>query len=148
MLRYQDPETTMTLREAIAEHHAALGTPLGQDSDSEAAALFAGHDACHAVFGTDTSMVGEATTDTWTMLGTTLPLRRFLGYLRHPEVREAFDHFGFWVAIPGVLRSIPAAWRVWRASRRLHARGDFDGWADHLDEPLDTLRARHGIVVV
>lgn len=146
-LEYLEQDCALTLAEAVALHRAH--TPgLILSEEPELARLFDGHDACHALFGCDTSMPGEASADTWTMLATTMPLRDYLAYVKHPAVRAIFDQVGLWNTVVGSLRALPRLFRVWRASRNMRRPWDFDGWAAHADERLSALRADYGIQVV
>lgn len=146
-LEYLSQDCGLTLRAAIAQHRAHTPGLLLPD-EPEIARLFDGHDAVHALFGCDTTMPGEASADTWTLCGTTLPARAYLDYLKHPAVRALVSQLGLGAMIIGSLRALPRVYRIWRVSRQMRQPWRFEDWAAHLDEPLFALRAEYGIQVV
>lgn len=137
-----------TLRQAIAAHHARLGPATVVEDDPAVAALFSAHDAVHAVFGTRTDLRGEGLTDAWTLLGTTMPLRRYLAYLRHPAVTALVRAVPWPQLLWTTVTAGPLVARVFWRARRMTRRWDFDAWRDHLDQPVEQIRADHGIVPI
>ncbi len=137
---------TMTLGAAIALHHARLGPQQagGGATPETTAALFAGHDACHAIFDCGTDLRDETRVDLWTLAATTMTTRRYLDYLQAPEVTALLAG----ISLGALLRALPAmaadGIRIWWRGRGARP-WDFDAWADHLDEPLGDIRARCGI---
>ncbi len=139
------PDCQVTLAEALESHRRTVPGLFDDAGDPALAALFAGHDACHVVFGCSTALRDEARVDSWTVLGSTMTARRYLAYLTHPDVVALLKSFPvgaqvrtllvFFVDLPVV------AWRCLRMRRRW----DFDGWEAFLDRPLHEVRAEHGI---
>ena len=140
---YIFPDPRLTLRAALA-HHRALVPGLLDGGDAETAAIFAGHDAIHVVFGCSTSLVDEARADLWTMLATTMTLRRYSGYLNNPTVKALFLSYPLGQLILSFLAVFDTP-RLWWRARQMTQPWDFDAWADHLDEPLGVIRARYNI---
>lgn len=83
MLRYQDQDSTQTLREGLAEYYAAnVGIVMRPDDlPPESVALFRSHDLCHVIFGLDTSLGDETLADTRTLLSCDVGARRYARYL-------------------------------------------------------------------
>ncbi|HET6612490.1 MAG TPA: hypothetical protein VFG83_10885 [Kofleriaceae bacterium] len=150
MYAYQDPAARMTLGEGLEEYYASIpGLINERDASSpEAAALFHGHDRCHVVFGCDTSYVGESMVDTWTLFGSDVGTRRYLAYARTPEVKAIFRDIGrarsAWIFIA----SSPRLLRVIARARAMTQKWPFDRADEHLDRPLDELRAELGIRII
>jgi hypothetical protein len=136
----------LRLREAIALHHRSLGELQVSPGDetSETARLFAGHDACHALFDCATDLRGETQADVWTLAATTMTFRRYQAYLRQPEVTALLRSISWWRAVGLVPWMLADTVRIWWRSRGT-PRWDFDAWEDHADETLGALRRRHGL---
>lgn len=155
---YQDADTTQTLREGLAEYRAANPALFDPDQMSQQAELgqlgrfFACHDACHVLFGLSTSLPDEALADTWTLFGTDVQWRELWTYFRSDAQKQFFKDFlgevGYWTLIVGSIRALPRAMRaVWR-SRKMTRKWALHDWAEHLDTPLNELRAHYNISLV
>lgn len=156
--RYQDPESTQTLAEGLAEYRAAnpeLFDPDALTSRGELGELgrfFAAHDACHVLFGLDTSLADETLADTWTFFGTDVKWAELKSYFSSQEQRDFFKEFlsevGYWKMITASLRALPRVFRaIWR-SRSMRRKWALHHWKAHLDEPLADLRRDYGIRLV
>lgn len=156
--RYQDADSTQTLREGLAEYRAAnpgLFDPEQLQSQQELGELgrfFAGHDACHVLFGLSTSLADETLADTWTFFGTDVQWRELWSYFRSDEQKKFFKDFlgeiGYWTLISSSIRALPRVARaIWRTRKMTH-KWSLHGWAEHLDVPLVELRARYNISLV
>jgi hypothetical protein len=95
--QYQRQDSDLTLREGLAEYyegHPGLFRPSQLTKDS--ARFFRSHDVAHVVFGLDTTLTDEALADAWTLLGTDVGLRRYVGYLRtNPEAQQLMRQIGW-----------------------------------------------------
>ncbi len=148
MHRYQEQDCPLTMREALDEYFSSFEERIDPDTLGEAGETFRQHDACHVVFGTDTSPVGETMTDMWSLFGTTLTLRDALRYYTQPELSEALKSIGYWKFFLAAIFGIPYAIRVVWRSRRMLRRWSWVGWREHLDRPLAEIRREHGIRVL
>jgi hypothetical protein len=152
--RYQEPNATMTLREGLAEYKTAHPELLDPASfeNPKVGELFACHDPCHIVFGTNTDIIQEGMTDFWTMWGSSIGWRAYAAYLKEPGamkvLKDIMKQFTWWQIARDQLRSLPYYWRVWRHSKRMSKRWDFYAWRDYLDTPLDQIRREHGIELI
>jgi hypothetical protein len=145
-LAFTDPQCTQTLAEGMAEFAAGLPAPLAVDDDL--GEFMRAHDACHVLFGLGTTIDDEALADTWTMVATDMPVRRYLAYLKREPFQQLLADIGTWQLIVGTLRSLPRVARVlWRA-RKMPRPWPFWGYAEHLDTPIAALRQRFKIDVV
>ena len=156
--RYQDSDTTQTLREGLAEYRSANPALFDSEAMSQQEELgglgrfFAGHDACHVLFGLSTSLADETLADTWTFFGTDVQWRELWSYFRSEEQKKFFKDFlgeiGYWTLFVGSVRALPRAVKaIWR-SRKMTRKWALHDWAAHLDTPLDELRARYNISLV
>ncbi len=152
--QYQDPRATMTLREGLEEYRAAYPYLIDPDSftDGTSGELFACHDPCHILFGTNTDLMQEGMTDMWTVWGTDIGFSGYIAYMKAPEARETLGGIirdaGAWHMTVEMVRGLPQIWRVWRHSRRMTKPWTFRGWRDHLDRPLSEIRREFGIELV
>lgn len=152
--RYQDPESTMTLREGLAEYKAANPELVEAESfdNPKTGELFACHDPCHVVFGTNTDIVQEGMTDMWTIFGSSVGFKAYLAYAKEDAtkdvLRDIMKQFTWWQITRDMFRSLPYFWKVWRRSKKMTKPWDFYGWRDYLDTPLDEIRRIHGIELI
>lgn len=152
--RYQDPASTMTLREGLDEYFSSnpeLVDPATMENP-EAAALFSCHDAVHVVFGTNTDIKQEAMTDMWAIWGSDVGWRRYFGYLNQPEpkavLKQIARDFGYWHVIRESFAAIPYVWRVRKHAKRMHQPWPFYAWEQHLDRRLCDIRRELGVELV
>jgi hypothetical protein len=146
---YTRQDSSQTLREGLAEYRACnpgLLDPEGMDAG--AAALFRQHDAAHVVFGCDTTVRGETLVDTWTIFGSSIGLRGYLGYFELPQVNRVFSEAGYGRIATTMMRCLPDLARVIWRSRRLSAKWPWREYEQHLDRPLRDIRADFNVQVV
>jgi hypothetical protein len=144
MHAYQSPQAEMTLIEGLQEYrrvHEGLAEERGPDS------LFRFHDLCHVVFGTDTSLAGEAITDTWTMFGTDVGLSGYMKYLKDPQAKRIFEDIGYLRMTVDTVRYAPLMLEAYRRTRRMKRKWPFHANNHLYDVPLVELRRRYGIQV-
>lgn len=150
---YRRVDTRATLREALTEHHAStpalVEVPSADEGElSEIDALFAGHDACHALFGLGSTVGDEIRVDTWTLFATTMSVRRYLAYMTHPVTTKVLRETTTWRSVPAILGALLDVPRIALRARRMRRVWDFDGWRAWVDTPLSELRARFGVEVL
>lgn len=142
--RYLEADCPLTLAEALAEF-AASNPGLIPAADPRLRELVRAHDSCHVLFGLTTSIEDEAVTDTWTVFGTDVTLRRYLEYLQHPEFVGVFKEVGWWTTLKRSLRAVPRALRAIRRARAMTAKWPFFDYAQFLGTPVGELRRRFGV---
>lgn len=119
--RYQDPGCALTLRQGLQEYFAGHSDLLKPDSaDLETAEFFRSHDACHVLFGLDTTLPDEGLADLWTVFGTDIGFGRYAMYLRtDPAARQIVRGIGLFRTIATALRLLPSVARVFLRSRKM-----------------------------
>lgn len=140
---YHFPDPSLTLRQALAAHRDMVpGFIEGDDEVSRA--LFGAHDAVHVLFGCGTSMSDEGRADLWTLLATTMTIRGYLAFLKHPLTKALFDSFTArdLLISSTCMVDTPVIW--WRA-RKMTRLWEFDRFTEHLDRPLAEIRAEYNI---
>ena len=149
MLSYQLQDSSLTLAEGLAEYRSANpGLELARDPAGQGAEFFRCHDTAHVVFGCSTSLLDEAAADAWTVFGTTVTLRQFLGFLRIEEHQNIIDKVGRWGAVATFLRAFPRiALVAWRSSR-MRRKWPWASFEGYLDRRLAEIRREFGIRVL
>lgn len=156
--RYQRADSTQTLREGLSEYYRTnpnLFSPedLSKDENlGELGRFFAAHDACHVLFGLDTSLPDETLADTWTFFGTDVAWSELWSYMRSDGQKQFFATFmrevGYWKLVTASVGALPrVAKAIWR-SRSMTRKWALHRWEDHLDTPLDQLRQSYRIRLV
>jgi hypothetical protein len=138
------------LRQGLEEYFGGHSGLLKPDScDIETAAFFHSHDACHVLFGLDTTLQDEGLADLWTVFGTNIGLRRYARCLRtNPAAREIVREIGLFQTIATGLRLFPSVARVFLRSRKMRRKWPWGEEERYLDCPLVELRNEFQIEVL
>ena len=149
--RYQAQDSKQTLAEGLAEYYAVNGARVAPPASLpvESQALFRNHDACHVIFGLDTTLEDEGMADIRTLLSCDVGWRRYGRYMTSdPEAKAIFKKLGYaraiWttlVVTPRMVRAIVEAWRMPRKWR-------WEPPPEYFDWPLADLRREYGIHIV
>lgn len=149
MNEYCEQHSQQTLAEGLAEYYATMPNLLPPEQLSpESQELFIPHDACHVVFGCDTSIHDEALVDTWTMFGSDVGIKRYLAYLKNPDAKQIFDDTGWWTMLKLSLSALPDLVRVIWRSRRMLSRWPWEHHTLYMHRRLDDIRKEFGIRVI
>jgi hypothetical protein len=148
--RYQDPGCPLTLREGLQEYFAGHSGLLKPDSaDVQTAKFFHSHDACHVLFGLDTTLQDEGLADLWTVFGTNFGLRRYASYLcTDAAARQIVKDIGLLQTIATALRLLPLVARVFLRSQKMKEKWRWGDEERYLDCPLVELRHEFNIDIL
>jgi len=156
--RYQRQGSPQTLREGLAEYYATnpnLFSPEQLASDESLGQLgrfFAAHDACHVLFGLDTSLPDETLADTWTFFATDVQWKELWSYVRSDGQKQFFQtlmrEVGYGRLLLGSLHALPRVAKVLWTSRWMPRKWPLHDWEAHLDAPLCELREQYRIRLV
>lgn len=143
-LGYQDQDSTLTLREGLAEYYASnpdLIDP-SETSTPEMGQYFANHDASHVAFGTSTKLEDEVLNDVWTFFAVDVNYRYYVSELAKTkeEASQVVKGLRFWGTIRGVGLMIWRLPALIRRSRKMTRKWPWKGWEVYLDRPLDEIR--------
>ena len=138
---YQDPESELTLEEGLIEYRtlnpdlddSRKATPEGVD-------FFRCHDATHVVFACSTSLLNEALADAWTLFGTSVSLRQFLGFMKIEEHKKVIAKVGWPAVIVTFVRALPYMFLVVLRSTTMTKRWPWDAFSVYLRVPLKEIR--------
>jgi hypothetical protein len=146
--RFESPDTTQTVAEALTEYFAA-NPVLRRDSDllsREARQFFRSHDAVHVVYGCGTSMLDEAIVKLASIFGTTGGFRVLRGYVHH----ETLDIYRKLPVIGTVQALLAAPYIILRTVWRCMAqsqRWPWDQYDAFLNVSLREVRSQFRIKV-
>lgn len=149
--RYQAQDSKQTLAEGLAEYYAVNGARVAPPASlrPESQVLFRNHDACHVIFGLDTTLEDEGMADVRTLLSCDVGWRRYVRYMTSdPEAKAIFKELGYaraiWttlIVIPRMVRAIGEAWRMPR-------KWPWEPPAEYFDRPLADLRREYRIRLI
>jgi hypothetical protein len=149
-LDYQRPDSRQTLAEALAEYYVANAGRVTPPADlpDESAALFRNHDACHVIFGLDTTLADETLVDIRTLLSCDVGIRRYTAYLRSdPQAKALFAALGWSAAVCAVVACLPRILRAVGEAARRRKRWPWTPPKAYARRTLADLRRDHGIRV-
>lgn len=145
---YQRPDTTMTLREGLAEYYRVnpgLSDP-ATATNPKSVEFFHNHDCTHVVFGTHTGPLDEGVNDMLTLFGVQLTagdyLRGFLATDEATEISKLYANRSFFRLFWRTLKLSPKAWRM---TRKMKKKWPWHPPASFMDRPLRELREEFGI---
>ncbi len=149
MLRYQEQESRQTLAEGLTEYRAANpGLDSARDPEGPGAEFFRCHDTAHVLFGCSTCLTGEALADTWTLFGTSVSIRQFLGFLKVEEHKDIMAKVGWLTASVTFVRSVPILVTVAWRGHRMPAKWPWSNFDTFLSRPLAEIRREFRIDLV
>ncbi len=146
---YRDQDSRLTLEEGLAQYqreNPELVDPSGVSP--EAASFFHGHDACHVVFACGTAPDEEALADAWTLLGTDVTLRQFLGFLRLEEHQDIVAQVGIVGGCTAAAKACPKLLKALWWSQRMTRKWPWLDHAEYMNRPLGEIRNEFGIHVL
>ena len=147
--QFQYQDCSLTLGQGLDEFYT-----LNADKFSKPVAamkwsdLMAAHDACHVLFGVNTSMVEEAHGDVWTLLATTMTFSEYAKFAKSDEARELIQSNGLWNTLIGSIKSVPGALSIVLRARKMSKKWDAWHYRDHLSEKLCDLRQKHNLKIL
>ena len=149
MLKYFDPDSKMTLREAIQELRVAeeQKSDISVKMSTEIMSAFEHHDAVHVLFCCGTTIQDEIAAHVWMVFGTTAKLsemHRSVANLEHRNVLSGIGHLkliGIWVSC------LPRIFGIIAKCSRMKKRLALEEFAKLKERPLCDIRCEYGIVV-
>lgn len=145
---YENPESTLPLKEGLAEYYGARDDLVtGRGASERAREFFRCHDTAHVVFGCGTTLPQEAVVKIWSFFGTTAGLGLVRDY-RLPESQEIYRTLGWREILSAARFSFFHVPIVLSRCLRMHRRWP---WSEHnlyLTVPLLDIRREFGIRVL
>ncbi len=148
--RYQEQNSTQTLREALQEYHSGGDLYRAEVMTPESRRFFEAHDACHVVFGCATTPEHEAIVTIWTLFGSTFGLKDYLAEGARPDQAETLMEAtirrnGTWrMAFLSVV-TLPDVFAVLKRTREMRKKWGTYEFKQYLDTPLWKIREEFNI---
>jgi hypothetical protein len=147
--RYQDPECPLTLRQGLEEYFAGHPGLIQDSANPETCRFFHAHDACHVMFGLDTTVADEGLADCWTLFGTDVGLKRYLKYVTtDPAAKQVVKEIGVLRTLVATVYVVFLVCPVFLRSRRMRRKWEWGGEDQYLDCPLRDLRREFNIQIL
>jgi len=147
---YQRAETTLTLREGLAEYYRVnpgLCNPAHID-DETVASYFRSHDCTHVIFGTHTGPLDEGLNDMLTMFGVDIRLLDYVKGFFSSDVAKSITKTYLNRSIFRLLwRTLKLMPRTRRMARAMTRKWPWTPPPELLDRPLREIRREYGIEV-
>ena len=139
--RYQELESELTLAQGIVEYRDLNpGLDDARGASPEGAEFFACHDVAHVVFACDTSLLNEAMADAWTLFGTTVTLRQFIGFMRIEEHQDIIQKVGWPTVVLTTIKAIPLILLIALRATTMTKRWPWNSFSTYLQTPLREIR--------
>ena len=147
MQKYKELQPSISLREGLEEFQKMVPNFIGEEdyTSSESRKLFKGHDALHVISGLGIEIREESLVDAFTFTSTDLPFLKALSYAKLPEIKTIFNSMSKWEVLRESLVSIPHAFKLWRASKKMTKKWPFFDWELYLDTPIKDIRKEFNI---
>jgi ubiquinone biosynthesis protein Coq4 len=147
---YLDRDCDITLQQALDKYYAKnpdFYQPNQLDDDSRR--VFFAHDVCHIIFGCDTSLVGEAKVEQWTIHSTNFNFKEYVDTVLSTEAtREAVAEIPpIQVLTQGVLNIFPLI-KTYLRARKVKPKWNFYTYSQYLDRNLVDIREKFNIHII
>jgi ubiquinone biosynthesis protein Coq4 len=147
---YLDRDCNITLRQALDKYYAQnpdFYQPNQLDDDSRK--VFFAHDACHIIFGCDTSLVGEAKVEQWMLNSTNFSFQEYVDTVLSTEAtRQAVAEVSlFQISTQGILNILPLI-KTHLTAKKVQPKWDFYTYPDYLDRSISDIRTEFNIQIV
>lgn len=149
MLKYFDPTSTMTLREAIQELRVAEGrsSDISIKMSTEIVQVFEYHDAVHVLFGCSTTIQDEIAAHVWMVFGTTAKLSKMHRAVANREHRNVLSGIGHLKLIGIWINCLPRIFSIIAKCSRMKKRLVLEEFVLLKEQRLCDIRREYGIVI-
>jgi ubiquinone biosynthesis protein Coq4 len=147
---YLERDCHITLRQALDNYYAQnpdFYQPNQLDDDSRK--VFFAHDVCHIIFGCDTSLVGEAKVEQWTLNSTNFNFKEYVDTVLSTEAtRQAVNEISpIKLLLQGILNLLPLI-KTYLLARKVKPKWDFYTYSKYLDRSISDIRREFNIQIV
>jgi ubiquinone biosynthesis protein Coq4 len=147
---YLDQNCDITLQQALDKYYAQnpdFYQPNQLDDDSRR--VFFAHDVCHIIFGCDTSLVGEAKVEQWTIHSTNFSFKEYVDTVLSTEAtRQAVTEISpIQVLGQGFLNIYPLI-KTYLRARKVKPKWDFYTYSKYLNRSLVDIREQFNIHII
>jgi ubiquinone biosynthesis protein Coq4 len=147
---YLVQDSNISLKEALDRYYAqnpGFYQPSQLDDDSRK--VFFAHDVCHIIFGCDTSLVGEAKVEQWTIHSTNFNFQEYVDMVLSTEAtRQAVSEVSvIQMTVQGII-NIPTLVRTYLRAKKVKPKWDFYNYSIYLDRRIADIRKEFNIKII
>jgi ubiquinone biosynthesis protein Coq4 len=147
---YLDRDCHITIQQALDRYYAQNPDFYQPDRlDDDSRKVFFAHDVCHIIFGCDTSLVGEAKVEQWTIHSTNFNFQEYVDMVLSTEAtRQAVNEVSIvQMTVKGIL-NIPILIKTYLRAKKVKPKWDFYNYSGHLERSIAEIRTEFNIRVV
>jgi ubiquinone biosynthesis protein Coq4 len=151
---YLVQDCDISLKQALDRYYAQnpdFYQPSQLDDDSRK--VFFAHDVCHIIFGCDTSFVGEAKVEQWTIHSTNFNLKEYFDSMIGTEalLQAASDIYILYLTVQlllNTLLNIPTLAKIYLRAKKVKPKWDCYNYRSYLDRRIIDIRREFNIQVI
>jgi ubiquinone biosynthesis protein Coq4 len=102
-------------------------------------------DVCHIIFGCDTSLVGEAKVEQWTINSTNFSFQEYVNTTLSTEATRQVSLLQ--ITVQGILNIFPLI-RTYLAAKKVKSKWSFYNYPNYLDRNISEIRQEFNIQIV
>jgi hypothetical protein len=139
--KFQQQDCDLTLAEGLEEFYEINRDKFSKaKQDTPWSKTFLAHDACHVLFGVNTTVIEEAYGDMWTLVGTSMKFGDYYEFGKSEEARKILEGIGLSKTIIGSIKALPGIAVIFLRSRKMKKKWDVWNFENRLNENLGQLR--------
>jgi ubiquinone biosynthesis protein Coq4 len=151
---YLVQDCDISLQQALDQYYAqnpGFYQPSQLDDDSRK--VFFAHDVCHIIFGCDTSLLGEAKVEQWTIHSTNFNLKEYIDSMigTKATLQAASDIYIVQLTVQLILTmilNITTLAKTYLRAKKVKPKWDFYNYQSHLDWSIAEIRKEFNIQIV
>ncbi len=147
---YLVQDCDISLKEALDRYYAQNpGFYQPNKLDDDFRKIFFAHDVCHIIFGCDTSLVGEAKVEQWTIHSTDFNLKEYVDTILGTEATlpGASEIPILQITVQGIL-NIPVLIKIYLRAKRVKTKWNFYNYSIYLDRSIGEIRKEFNIEII
>lgn len=147
--QFQHQNCPLTLGQGLEEFYAVNAHKFSKpEPDTAWTKLLAAHDACHVLFGVNTTVVEEAYGDMWTLFGTTMTFKEYSEYAKSDAGKALLREIGLKKIIIGSLKALPGCFKIFLKARKMSKKWSLWKFEDRLNDKLIDLRKEFNLEIL
>jgi ubiquinone biosynthesis protein Coq4 len=147
---YLVQDCDISLKDALDQYYAqnpGFYQPSQLDDDSRK--VFFAHDVCHIIFGCDTSLVGEAKVEQWTIHSTNFNFKEYVDTVLSTEAtRQAVSEISPFQTLGAFIFNIFPLIKTYLRARKVSPKWGFYNYPNYFDHRISDIRREFNIQIV
>ncbi len=147
--QFQDSACDLTLAQGLDEFYGLNAAKFSKPTpDLASFKMLAAHDACHVLFGVNTSPREEAYGDAWTVFGTTVMWKDYIEFSENGGAAELLEGVDIHAAIGGYFKAGLGVLKIFFRTRTMTKKWDMWAFENRLNDRLVDLRKEFGVKIL